>query len=631
MTRNAALLWFALAAVLVLAVGAVIAGVLAATLSGWMALCVLGLAVATVAVAAWSCFTPNTSNFGPVITGRGVQARMMALTFDDGPSGDVTPRILDALAERGARATFFVLGRHVDAHPEVAARIVNEGHELASHGYDHSILTFTGTAGVQEQLRRTEEALARIDADRPPRLFRAPHGFRTPFVSRAAQRAGYRIVGWTKGVWDTAAPGVETIVRRSVEGFRPGAVLLLHDADGSGAGGDRSQTAEAVPPIVDAAAEQGYELVTVSELAAHAPSRRMSRIRLAVGVAVVVVLVELARRKLNLGVINTVDIGWWWVLAAVAANFVSILFKAVVWRATIDAVPEIPAVGYADVIPALFVGFLLNTVLFARLGEIARIGVLRRRLRQRGVDVKIATVAGTAVSEQIVLGLALVTVVLGMAFVLSVPSWARNAAIALAVALVVIGLGLVGLEVYSRYRRRRRRGDRDLAVAWWQAALRQGEQLLYAVAQGQRILRDPKKGSIAVSAGVASWVAQIVGILWAMNAFGIHLGLGAAGIVFLTSTLVQLFTLVPLNVGVFQGAIYLPLTTTYNVDGSRALAFGIGLQLIEAVLGVGVGFYFLSREGLSLAEARTFSDVEDEPPESLPSPSEAEEPVGRRP
>jgi peptidoglycan-N-acetylglucosamine deacetylase len=630
-TRNAALLWFVLAALLFLAVGAVIAGVLAATLSVWMGLGVLALALAIVAIAAWSCFSPNTSNFGPVITGRGVQARMMALTFDDGPSDDVTPRILDALAERRARATFFVLGRQVEAHPEVAARILSEGHELASHGYDHSILTFTGTAGVREQLRRTEEALARIDADPPPRLFRAPHGFRNPFVSRAAQRAGYRIVGWTKGVWDTAAPGVETIVRRSVEGFRPGAVLLLHDADGSGAGGDRSQTAEAVPPIVDAAAEQGYELVTVSELAARAPSRRMSRIRLAVAAAVVVVLVELARRKLNLGVINTVDIGWWWVLAAVAANFLSIMFKAVVWRATIDAVPEIPPVGYADVIPALFVGFLLNTVLFARLGEIARIGVLRRRLRQRGVDVKIATVAGTAVSEQIVLGVALVTVVLGMAFVLSVPSWARNAAIALAVALVVIALGLVGLEVYSRYRRRRRRGDRDLAVAWWQAALRQGEQLLYAVAQGQRILRDPKKGSIAVSAGVASWVAQIVGILWAMNAFGIHLGLGAAGIVFLTSTLVQLFTLVPLNVGVFQGAIYLPLTTTYNVDGGRALAFGIGLQLIEAVLGVGVGFYFLSREGLSLAEARTFSDVEDEPSEPLPSPSEAGEPVGRRP
>jgi peptidoglycan/xylan/chitin deacetylase (PgdA/CDA1 family) len=630
-TRNGALARFGLAALLVLAAGAVLAGILAATVSVWMGLGLLALAVAFVAVAGWTCFTPNTTAFGPVITGRGVQARMMALTFDDGPSPDVTPRILDALAERGARATFFVLGRHVEAHPEIAVRIQEEGHELASHGYDHSILTFTGTAGVREQLRRTEEALVGIGASPLPRLFRAPHGFRNPFVSRAAQRAGYRVVGWTKGVWDTAAPGVETIVRRCVQGFRPGAVLLLHDADGSGAGGDRSQTADAVPRVVDAAAEQGYELVTVSELAARAPSRRMSRIRLAVAAAVVVVLVELARRKLNLGVINTVDIGWWWVLAAVAANFVSISFKAVVWRATIDAVPEIPPVGYSDVFPALFVGFLLNTVLFARLGEIARIGVLRRRLRQRGVDVDIATVAGTAVSEQIVLGLALVVVVLGMAFVLSVPTWAKHAAIALAVALVVIALGLVGLEVYSRYRARRRHGDRDLAVAWWQAALRQGEQLLYAVAQGQRILRDPKKGSIAVSAGVASWIAQILGILWALNAFGIHKGLGAAAIVFLASTLVQLFTLVPLNVGVFQGAIYLPLTTTYNVDGGRALAFGIGLQLIEAVLGVGVGFYFLSREGLSLAEARTFADVDEEPPEPLTSPSEEEAPVGRRP
>ena len=104
MTRNGALARFGLAALLVLAAGAVLAGILAATVSVWMGLGLLALAVAFVAVAGWTCFTPNTTAFGPVITGRGVQARMMALTFDDGPSPDVTPRILDALAERGARA-----------------------------------------------------------------------------------------------------------------------------------------------------------------------------------------------------------------------------------------------------------------------------------------------------------------------------------------------------------------------------------------------------------------------------------------------------------------------------------------------------------------------------------------------
>ena len=98
-------------------------------------------------------------------------------------------------------------------------------------------------------------------------MFRAPHGFRNPFVARATSRRGYEVVGWTKGVWDTAKPGVEAIVRRTIGGFRPGGILLLHDADGSGEGDDRSQTVEAVPEIVERAHAAGYELVTVSELA----------------------------------------------------------------------------------------------------------------------------------------------------------------------------------------------------------------------------------------------------------------------------------------------------------------------------------------------------------------------------
>ena len=93
-------------------------------------------------------------------------------------------------------------------------------------------------------------------------------------IARATSRRGYEVVGWTKGVWDTAKPGAEAIVRRTIGGFRPGGILLLHDADGSGAGDDRSQTVEAVPEIVERARAAGYELVTVSELATRAPAKR---------------------------------------------------------------------------------------------------------------------------------------------------------------------------------------------------------------------------------------------------------------------------------------------------------------------------------------------------------------------
>ena len=108
------------------------------------------------------------------------------------------------------RATFFALGRQVRAHPEIARRIVAEGHELASHGDDHSLLTFAGPD------RRSPTSCARwtsavVDATggAPAPLFRAPHGFRSPFLVPVARRLGYRVVGWTAGVWDTAKPGVD--------------------------------------------------------------------------------------------------------------------------------------------------------------------------------------------------------------------------------------------------------------------------------------------------------------------------------------------------------------------------------------------------------------------------------------
>src|ERR1700712_2101992 len=118
--------------------------------------------------------------------------------------------------------------------------------------------------------------------------------------TRSATRRGYEVVGWTKGVWDTAKPGVETIVRRTIGGFRPGGILLLHDADGSGANDERSQTAEAVPEIVERAHAAGAELVTVSELAVRAPARRTATWRIIAGLVLFAVLLELALRTVDI-------------------------------------------------------------------------------------------------------------------------------------------------------------------------------------------------------------------------------------------------------------------------------------------------------------------------------------------
>ena len=321
------------------------AAVLAVALGGLFGDLVFAAAVLTALVLAWAAFTPNNPLFGRVIGGGRVLAPKAAITFDDGPSAEFTPPILDALAEAGVRATFFALGRQVRAHPEIARRIVAEGHELASHGDDHRLLTFEGPTGIAHQLRALDEAVVGATGAAPAPLFRAPHGFRSPFLVPVARRLGYRVVGWTAGVWDTAKPGIERIVDRSVSRLYPGAILLLHDADGSGNGDDRSQTVEALPLILEAGKEQGIQFVTISELAGELRPRRRMALRAMLVAAAVVCGVLILSTKLDLKALGGVitDASPTLVFAALAANLVSVAAKGLTWKASLDAVEGIPS------------------------------------------------------------------------------------------------------------------------------------------------------------------------------------------------------------------------------------------------------------------------------------------------
>ncbi len=228
----------------------------------------LGVLVAGAgALAAWGAFARNSPLFGSVLyRGSPAQPRF-ALTFDDGP-GPSTSAVLDALRDAGARATFFVLGRQVERHPDLVRRIVADGHELANHGYDHGILVFRNPAHVLDQLQRTEAAIN--DAAGPDaltRMFRAPHGFKGPATAIAARRAGYRLAGWSVGVFDSAQPGADLIAERANRALTPGGVLLLHDADGWNPSASRDQTAAAVGPICTAARARGLEPVALGQLA----------------------------------------------------------------------------------------------------------------------------------------------------------------------------------------------------------------------------------------------------------------------------------------------------------------------------------------------------------------------------
>jgi peptidoglycan/xylan/chitin deacetylase (PgdA/CDA1 family) len=190
---------------------------------------------------------------------------LVAITFDDGPTERDSPRILDVLRDKGVTATFFVIGQLVEARPAIVARAAAEGHEIGNHGYDHTVLPLHGPRFIRRQIERTSAAIERA-CGRRPTLFRASHGWRNPWVSREAARAGCATVGWTLGVWDTDRPGADEIRRRVERGVEPGCVLLLHDGRGVEPDADASQVVEALPGIIDQLRRNGYRLVSVSEM-----------------------------------------------------------------------------------------------------------------------------------------------------------------------------------------------------------------------------------------------------------------------------------------------------------------------------------------------------------------------------
>ena len=172
------------------------------------------IAVLILMAVAWATFTPNARLFGRVSASGSTAEPMVRITFDDGPSPEWTPGVLDALRDAGARATFFALGRQVRAHPDIAQRIVAEGHELAGHGEDHSLLVFAGPRAIVRQFPEADSALAAAVDGKAQSCSVRP----TVSETRSSRRSlASRATGWSDGtgaIFDTARPGVDAIVAR---------------------------------------------------------------------------------------------------------------------------------------------------------------------------------------------------------------------------------------------------------------------------------------------------------------------------------------------------------------------------------------------------------------------------------
>jgi peptidoglycan/xylan/chitin deacetylase (PgdA/CDA1 family) len=220
------------------------------------------LGVSVLSGAVHGAFHRNSPLFGPALGRISSDRKVVALTFDDGPNPDATPLILDTLKKKGVRATFFILGSHAERWPDLVRRISAEGHQIGNHGYFHRKLHFKSPFYVSRDIRLGLRAIKRAGAP-APRYFRAPHGFRSPWTTPIARAYGERTVGWSLGVYDSDRPGVDEIVKRTLDGVTPGSIVLLHDGDGYNPDGDRTQTAAAVPVIIDRLKEQGYEFATL--------------------------------------------------------------------------------------------------------------------------------------------------------------------------------------------------------------------------------------------------------------------------------------------------------------------------------------------------------------------------------
>jgi peptidoglycan/xylan/chitin deacetylase (PgdA/CDA1 family) len=186
--------------------------------------------------------------------------REVALTFDDGPDADITPRVLDLLDRYRAKASFFCVGEKAAAHPEVVREIARRGHSVENHSMRHSgSFGFLGLRGLRAELSQAQDAIASA-AGRPPTFFRAPMGIRNPFLDPVVAQLGLTYVTWTRRGFDTVARRPQVVLQRLLRNLAAGDILLLHDRR---TGSATPPVLEVLPPLLEKIRADGLTVVSL--------------------------------------------------------------------------------------------------------------------------------------------------------------------------------------------------------------------------------------------------------------------------------------------------------------------------------------------------------------------------------
>lgn len=219
-------------------------------------------------------WAPGSAALGPVIVqlpASAIERGEIALTFDDGPDAQVTPRVLDLLDAAGARATFFCIGSRARAHPRLVREIVARGHAVENHAFKHSpLFGFYGVGRLVQDIGDAQKTLSDITGV-VPQFFRAPFGIRTPLTEPALARLGLRCVAWNVRSLDTIDDNAARVAARVSKRLARGAIVLLHDGieirqpDTPGA----RSVLGALPAVLATMRERKWHSVTVRQALAQ--------------------------------------------------------------------------------------------------------------------------------------------------------------------------------------------------------------------------------------------------------------------------------------------------------------------------------------------------------------------------
>jgi glycosyltransferase 2 family protein len=301
---------------------------------------------------------------------------------------------------------------------------------------------------------------------------------------------------------------------------------------------------------------------------------------------------------------------WQWVVVAIALNLLSVVARTLAWATVIHSAMEPPYPRLRLVFSAFSVGLFANAVLPGRIGELARVAVLTRKMPGR--KGAWATLVGTVFAHRVFDIVPVLLLILYVVLTASIPTWATSSL------LFVIGIG-VGLFAFAFVTAQR---PTRTSVE----GLGQVRRLVAMGRAGLAVMRSPAEAAVAVFFQICGWACQLFAVYTAMRAFDIHAPLPAAGVVLLLMNVVTIFPFWPGNVGLVQVAIASALAG-YGVPYSVGVAYGFGLQAIEASVGIGVGLLFLAREGLSFAMLRVMPPADRA---ELPRDDEVAEAESRR-